>query len=516
VLGLRLSPLLLLASGCFGLSLGDEPFVCGVGDSCPSGYECLFNVCTRKGKPDAAPPDGGGVLIDATCSADDFLRCVDTTHAEVCNEDGTGVLAVECPGGCDAAQELCVRCTPNTVTCEGDTLVTCGPLGDVTASRTCYAGCDATEPATCLRLLPKNLPADACAEPGPGIDLFDLKIQQDRELDTSDCAALGGVILATGPSASACVVKVRRFVLDLGVRVEITGTYPLALVALERMEIRGTVDLSGDGLNQGAGAGDGGLGISASNETNNGGGGGGFLAEGATGGGGRTGTGKTSGGPSHGGDTLAPLVGGSAGGKGGLPCLLQTCPFDPPLVNGGAGGGGGALQLVACEQLSLGQLARINAGGGGGPAGEKTGFLGAPGGGGGGGSGGAIAIEAPLVVVPNGTKITATGGGGGGGGNNDSAGTPGGDAEDEAPGIGGPGATGAGQGGIGGAGLGPDGPGSGKDARTDATAAGGGGGGGSAGRIRLAGRPDVAVSVAAGARVVPTPTKASIDRQRED
>ena len=41
--------LAVVLGGCFGPSLGTEPFACGEGDACPEGYACdrARNVCTN-------------------------------------------------------------------------------------------------------------------------------------------------------------------------------------------------------------------------------------------------------------------------------------------------------------------------------------------------------------------------------------------------------------------------------------------------------------------------------------
>jgi hypothetical protein len=488
------------------LSLGDEPFVCGNGELCPSGYECLFGVCSRIGRPDATPADAGPRVIDASCSPNEFIGCLDGTHAEVCNGDGAGILEVQCPGGCDASAELCVRCQPNSVTCEGDVLTTCGPRGDVVDTEVCHAGCDATQPATCLVLVPKNLPDTLC-EDAP---LEELLIQQDRELDTGSCSAFGGELVGQASGDTICLLHLRALALEPGVRVKVTGPHPLAVVALESVNLFGTVDISADGMGAGAGAisVDGGEG---GGDSSNGGGGGGYQTSGAGGGKGTTGEpDQPEGGSARGNESLTPLVGGAPGGGGGVPCTVGPCPAGPLEETGG--GGGGALQIVACQELRIGQLARINAGGGGGPAGPPLGILGPAGGGSGGGSGGAILIEAPIVTLPNGSKVTATGGGGGGGGAAMEPGLPGEDANDELPGRAGAGASGAGAGGRGGIASNVP-PMEGGDARSD-SGGGGGGGGGAAGRIRLEARLDQPIVIAPGARVVPPPAQGVIATRR--
>jgi hypothetical protein len=523
----RWLPVLWLAifASCFGLSLGDEPFFCGEGGLCPTGYECTFDVCTRIGKPDGATPDVITV-IDATCAPDDFIECVDGTRAKVCNGEGTGILEVDCPGGCNAAEELCVRCTPNAVTCADDTRIVCGPKGDVVMSQTCHAGCDPSPPAVCFQLVPSNLPADACDADDESDDVV---IDQALQMDTSNCASLGGQVLVQengggSDSISLCFVRVRRFTVDQEASLRVVGTMPLAILATERIDVRGRIDVSADLGTPGPGGqaspGPG----QPGGQSNNGGGGAGLSTLGGNGGlGGTSGgaAGRPGGGAIYGNDELVPLIGGSYGGVGGIPCVSAPC-LEPPASDHGGGGGGG-LQLVACESLTVGQESRLNAGGGGGPpgiagpsaGGGDAGVISVSGGtgGGAGGSGGAILLEAPQLFFPNGSRVTANGGGGGGGASASTDGSPGGNSDDEVPGIGGGAPLAAGRGGTGGALTGPN---EGENARQASASAGGGGGGGAAGRIRLNARPDKTILVSPGARVVPTPSKGSIARRRDE
>jgi hypothetical protein len=162
------------------------------------------------------------------------------------------------------------------------------------------------------------------------------------------------------------------------------GGAPLALVALDTLEVSGTVTVAANhgagfaggalGNNplekqQGRGAGGGKPGVD--------GGGGAFCGKGGAG----VGTGGGAPGVPYGAPSLSPLVGGSAGG------------------NADSGGGGGALQLVAGGKLTIATSGIVNAGGGGGDNGEA-----------GGGSGGAILIEAPTVTIAG--KLAANGGSG--------------------------------------------------------------------------------------------------------
>jgi hypothetical protein len=507
----------LAMTSCFNVSLGDEPFVCGAGESCPGGYECVFNVCSRIGRPDAGIPDGS-VETDATCSANELIACVGDNEAQVCNGEGTGILTVDCPGGCDETSGLCVRCDANVVACAGDTRLVCGPSGEVVESTTCYAGCDPTPPASCLVLVPSNLPDDVCQSDQAGV----IEVVSEVTYDTTDCPAIGGELIAQGDetgteTASICLVRTKRLLVREGATLKVRGAYVLAIVATDRIEVSGVLDVSADGLGEGPGGlepqGKGGN----SGLSNNGGGGAGYLTPGGRGGQGGTPMGmpRAQGGSLFGDETIVPLVGGAAGGTGGLICGSSCAAAD-----GRGGGGGGGLQLVACQRFSIGNAGRVDGNGGGGPGG----FQGSPssndagvsvpalgGGGAGGGSGGSLLIEAPAIVVPNGAKLTAVGGGGGGGAVGTQKGGAGEDGLEENPGAGGTTPSGGGAGGVAG---GNDEPRPGEDARNVANVAGGGGGGGAAGRIRLNARPDVEPVVSAGARVVPAASKGSISRKR--
>jgi hypothetical protein len=490
-----------LSAGCFGLSLGDEPFVCGGdGTECPPGYDCVFGVCTRQGLPDAAPPDAA-----VECTPNALLECVDGDSARVCNGEGNAVLDLECPGGCS---DVCVRCEPGTVTCVDGELETCGPGGDVIARKTCHAGCDGSaEPNACLHLDPQNLPADACA----GSDATDVVVDGDLAWDTASCTTFGGARVTTETGETACVVTVRKLsVTDRGT-LRATGDVPLIVVALEDMKLAGRIAAGGTGTTSGPGGSQAqGTGGSVDGESNQGGGGGGHLTLGGMGGSGGTGPKVTiPGGDVHGDPSLAPLAAGSRGGRGGDPCGLGGCPITPI---DRSGGGGGAVQLVACRRLEIAPTARIDAGGGGGGGGNAAQVLKRPellvpaGGGSGGGAGGAILVEAPEIAIPGGAKVTACGGGGGGGGGL-TAGTAGRDATDEIAAQGGGGGGAAG--GRGGIGLEADVT---PQAGASHNGVGAGGGGGAAGRIRFNSRPDRPVEIAPGARVYPTSTRGEISR----
>jgi hypothetical protein len=236
-----------------------------------------------------------------------------------------------------------------------------------------------------------------------------------------------------------------------GTSVEISGLYPMIIVALGDVTIAGTLSVAGDYISGWAG----GFGSATNPGDGNGPGAGQLLAndggttEGAGGGGycglGGDGSGAPgSGGATYGNANIDPLVGGSSGG---------LAPTGGDL--GGSGGGGGALQIVSATSITVTGTGVLNAGGGG--AVDYSG---------GGGAGGAILLEAPVITIAG--RVVANGGGG------------------SDPGVfatGGCNAStdtsltcgGGGTGGAGGAGTTPNGyPGT-----------GGGGGGGGVGRIRF-------------------------------
>ena len=162
----------------------------------------------------------------------------------------------------------------------------------------------------------------------------------------------------------------------------------IALVALDTIEVSGTLTVAGDHNNATAGGAPGnGLTMNeqgkgpGGGQPGEGGGGGAYCGKGGGGGG----PGGGAGGVAFGTPTLVPLVGGSAGGRGL------------------SGAGGGALMLVAGNRVVVSTTGVVNAGGGGGGDGIQ-GRSGA-------GSGGSLLIEAPMVLVAG--KVAANGGGSG-------------------------------------------------------------------------------------------------------
>ena len=178
----------------------------------------------------------------------------------------------------------------------------------------------------------------------------------------------------------------------------VTATFPLALVALDTLDVQGVIDVSAHGDRPSAGGFEapttdstkgGGEGGGTGGTTTNGAGGAGYCGLGGKGG--SSNATPTAGGTSYGSPVIIPLTGGSSGGNG-------TLPF--------AGSGGGAVQLVAGKKFTLGANATVAANGGGGIEGGAASQHGS-----GGGSGGSILIEAPEASILG--SLIANGGAGG-------------------------------------------------------------------------------------------------------
>jgi hypothetical protein len=253
---------------------------------------------------------------------------------------------------------------------------------------------------------------------------------------------------ADGTKLKVFVVKSLR--VPAGVTSQIVaGDDPVAIIALDSIEIEGAVSV-------GTTATSGGFKAPEGAQNGNGPGGGRVATTGAGDGGGGY-CGKGGDGP------------GAGGGKGGL--AYGNAELKPLLAGSSGGGqfgghGGGALQLVAKNMIRIATGGSINMGGRGSDQG-------------GAGSGGAILLEATEVVVAG--KLAANGGGGGAGtGPNDGL-----DGQlDSTPTAEGTGDANGGSGGKGGAGSSVDGqPGMLNATYPDGDFAGNGGGG--AGRIRI-------------------------------
>jgi len=215
------------------------------------------------------------------------------------------------------------------------------------------------------KIVPSNLPADTCDTPATK----DLVIQGD--LYNYPCDA---TIVQGGGAPDVCVLKGANVAIH---QFTVLGRFhsAIAIVATNGMTIDGAMDVGAESDNDG-------------NNT--------YYGDGP--GASTTGT--------AGGETGSPLVGGLAG-AGGVEGDLSVY----------GGGGGGALQLVACNQLTVTTEGTISAGGGGGEAGLKV-LSGQPSGtpGGDGGSGGTLLLEAAHMTIAGGLSSNGGGGGGGGGG----------------------------------------------------------------------------------------------------
>jgi hypothetical protein len=441
---------LLSVVGCFDPQLGDRPFACGPRGECPPGYDCAASVCSRGAAPDARPGTPDARLVDARPGTPDARPG-----------------APDAPGGCTGPP-----------TCDGDELVTCAGV-----RTTCASGCDpGADPPACWILTPSNIRADTCDAPGTGT----LHITSGpHTISTDDCT---GAVLGQIRGPDLCVLKYAQIVVDAGAVLSFPGARAPVLVATERMEIDGTIDVSAVGRAGQAGSSADQIEGRGDDVSTVGGGGGGHALRGGD-------SGESSGGAPI--DDLAatPLIPGGWGGGAG--CTNPTCSMG---VLGGAGGG--AVQLVACGDLVLGDHVAIAAGGGGGSGGISQ-VLGGTGGAGG-GAGGAILIQANAIALGAHAVLSADGGGGGGGGGDIGSGEPGADSPNDG---------GLAEGGFGGDVTGGTGASGNNDARpgmTDvedftlmASDVSYGGAGGAAGRVELDTRLDQPLVTASGAIVSP-------------
>lgn len=318
------------------------------------------------------------------------------------------------------------------------------------------------------------------------------------DTDTGVLTAMGGATStppsvlfdpASGPEARVLVLD--TLVVSSGTALVASGSRPLIIVVHGDVSIVGTIDVSAtvnpdDGSSTpGAGGDDAtecadGFGEPGTDSTGaggaGGGGGGGFGEDGGDGGDGN-GSGAGGKGPKgakSGSDTLVPLRGGCAGGVGGDSVGV--------LDNGGrAGNGGGAVEITALGMIVV--SGTISANGTGGAAGATL----VNAGGGGAGSGGGILLDGDVVTVSDVAKLCANGGGGGEGGQ---TGTANPEDGDDAACVEGPRANGGDA--INGGGDGGDGGSlatrSGTNAQNGSGGGAGGGGGASVGRIRVHGR----------------------------
>ena len=246
----------------------------------------------------------------------------------------------------------------------------------------------------------------------------------------------------------ACVIAAQTVRVSTATRVR--GGRPLVLVATERVEITGTLDVAGhlaDGAGPGAVASCAFAGMLSKQD---GGAGGSYQALGGDGG--------IGGGGSDSGTAVAVAAPTSV--RGGCPGETGG-PDTGATATGLGGGGGGAVWLIGGAIAIMGTIDASGSGGKGAQMLQQ--------GGGGGGAGGMIVLDSPMLDAGAGT-IFADGGGGGAGANG-AAGGDGGEPDGAVAAAGGTGPAGAGGAGAHGATLTGE-----RGGNFDTAGAGGGGG----------------------------------------
>ncbi|MBA3501426.1 MAG: hypothetical protein M4D80_10510 [Myxococcota bacterium] len=206
------------------------------------------------------------------------------------------------------------------------------------------------------------------------------------------------------------VVSLTELVLQSSVNIRAEGMKPLVIAVFGSAQVGGSIDVSSNTGNTGAGANPttcgtsfGGNGVAVASG-DGGGGGGGFGALGGLGG---NGAGVAASGGAVGMSRVLPqtLEGGCRGGN---------APAGDGGTPGRAGNGGGGIALVVKNTLSISGI--VHAGGAGGTGGAQSQT-----GGGGGGSGGMIRLEASALDLATSAILAANGGQGGGGCDNSAA-----------------------------------------------------------------------------------------------
>ena len=281
-------------------------------------------------------------------------------------------------------------------------------------------GNTAGDAGVCLAWDPQHFdPTQLVAPVGPlNLSAAGTYIYDTDQLSLRDPGG-GPINHATDETASVVVISVDSFDLASGATLRAIGTRPLLIASRSSITVAGEIDVSsprtgvpGAGANPGAclpaTPGEDDVGGAA------GGGGGGFGTDGGRGGDGDANSSSGGDGTAVGGEGGAAVpaptvvIGGCPGARGGEG---EAGRADP-------GNGGGAIQLTACQQITV--SGTIQAGGGGGESVNREA------GGAGGGSGGFIGLDAPIVDVSGGS-LAANGGGGGGGGDFSNAGEAGSD-----------------------------------------------------------------------------------------
>jgi hypothetical protein len=209
-------------------------------------------------------------------------------------------------------------------------------------------------------------------------------INANINTDSSICT----FTLPNGPTV-LCVIYGRSLVVQGLLRV--TGSRPLVLLAVETIDISGTLDASSGRINGlGAGATSGSCSVGVLPSDFAGAAGGSFQGIGGNGGVAQNGARGEPGGAF----TPTSVHGGCAGGA------ADPASGKPA---GTPGRGGGALYLIAGSRISMGSGARLDVSGAGAGGGGGAGA--------GGGSGGLIGLDASMLVIAG--ELMANGGGGG-------------------------------------------------------------------------------------------------------
>jgi hypothetical protein len=304
----------------------------------------------------------------------------------------------------DCPLERC-GCTPGeALSCDLDQLTVCAPDAHSTATVTCGLGCSTED--RCLTFEPSNGlgPALELAAAEPDV-VLPASIHIDSDLGAVRDAngatiPVTSIVVAQSGAPSIRVFMGRSFEIDDAL---VEGSFAVAFVAPGSIALKGKLDASAQGRQNGPGAQEApALCVGASTrEVQNGS----FVVSGGAGGAGDAVTGARGG--SYG--TSVPAAAGGAGGATipGLAPLIGGCRGGSLTRLGGAvtpgGGGGGAIQLVSLDEIALINSGLIDLGGGGGEAG------------GGGGSGGLAILEAPRVRLEGAAAGFASNGGAGGG-----------------------------------------------------------------------------------------------------
>lgn len=400
---------------------------------------------------------GGATTSSGTCPALEQTQCAELL--DCCNSASFPSIPAQgiCRGLAGSCSSMCIEAL-GTYESQGFCTAPDGGFPD-------GAPPDAAAPGCPLGFTPSNLAgADFCDHfPAPYSDIvISGSCAFEGTNSSTTCAPVGAthgfVLVDQGAGLPKIGVYIAKsWTIAAGADVTFANQNAVALVALDTIDVEGTISITATGTGTTAG-GYFAMGTKAGKGAGPGGGGGG-SAKNAGGGGGYCGAGGTgaafaggtdaAGGATYGDAKLIPLVGGSSGGS----------------ADGVPGSGGGAIQLVAGTSITLGKTGVITAGGG-----HAALFDGA-------GSGGGILLESPTVTL---SGVLAANGGGGGGEGMSFQGSDGKPSAMAAPGGTNGGAGSAGMTLTGGNGLCP----AASCVSTNTSDAPGGGGGG-AGRIRV-------------------------------